>query len=112
LGWAIDTLVSLVSVVGVGAFLGTVRVPFVWYLGWVNFRDFATNVVEQALLKLAKDSVGCPTDIPKGEDDVPDCDERVYGVVKPSSLLSSANSIVGVILALTMPLMGAWVDKM
>lgn len=56
-----------------------------------------------ALVTLANETAGCPAD-PSAE-----CNERVYGI-KPSSLLTTVHTIVGVCAAPLLPLMGAMVD--
>jgi UMF1 family MFS transporter len=56
-----------------------------------------------ALVTLANEAAGCPAD-PSVE-----CNERVYGI-KPSSLLTTVHTIVGVCTAPLLPLMGAMVD--
>ena len=85
-GWAIDSVARSVQLIGAGAFLAT------------------------ALLKLAKESVGCETEIPEGENKPPECNERVYGLFRPSSLLTTYTMIVGVVSAALLPFMGAIVD--
>jgi MFS-type transporter involved in bile tolerance (Atg22 family) len=60
-------------------------------------------------LKLAKDAAGCRVEPPEGETEPPECDARIYGI-RPSSLLSTMTTIVGLISACLMPLCGAIVD--
>ena len=79
-GWALDSVGRSVAFIGSGAFLGT------------------------ALLRLAKESVGCGGDI----DD--ECDGRVWGLIRPSSILTTYTIIVGVLSAATLPMMGAIAD--
>jgi len=55
-----------------------------------------------ALLQSAKEAAGC-------DPDGPSCDATVYGI-RPSSLLTTFSTIVGVISATFLPLMGAVVD--
>ena len=86
LGWALDQLGRSVAFIAAGAFLGS------------------------ALLRLAKQEVGCPTDPPEGSNTVPECHERVYGVFRPSSLLTTYTIVVGVASAIFLPVMGAIVD--
>lgn len=57
--------------------------------------------VSTALLHLAKEAAGCEPD--------DECDGRVYGM-RPSSLLTNIVTVVGIICALTMPLVGAIID--
>jgi UMF1 family MFS transporter len=62
-------------------------------------------------LKLAKDAVGCPLEPPEGGDgDIPECTKKIYGIIRPSSLLSTGSTIVGLLLSCLLPLMGAIVD--
>jgi hypothetical protein len=51
-----------------------------------------------AIINLAKKQAGCETEKPEGELKVPECDARVYGL-KPSSLLTTYGTIVGLISA-------------
>eukprot|EP00934_Nitzschia_sp_Nitz4_P005376 Nitzschia sp. Nitz4//scaffold162_size51285//27330//28991//NITZ4_006971-RA/size51285-processed-gene-0.34-mRNA-1//1//CDS//3329537979//5366//frame0 len=85
LAWALDGIARAVQFIGAGAFLGT------------------------ALIRIAKEAAGCPTEPPEGESVVPECNEKVYGI-KPSSLLTTYTMIVGVASACLLPLMGAIVD--
>jgi len=85
LGWAFDAIGRNVAVVGAGAFLGT------------------------ALLKLAKEAAGCETEPAPGTSDIPECNERVYGI-RPSSLLTTYTMVVGVASSTMLPLMGAILD--
>jgi len=41
-----------------------------------------------AIVHLAKKEAGCPTEIPEGYMEAPECDGRVYGL-RPSSLLTT-----------------------
>jgi MFS-type transporter involved in bile tolerance (Atg22 family) len=85
LGWALDSIARAVQFIGAGAFLGT------------------------ALIRIAKEAAGCPTEPPEGETLVPECDKKVYGI-KPSSLLTTYTMIVGIASACLLPLMGAIID--
>jgi len=85
LGWALDGIGRAVQFIGAGAFLGT------------------------ALIRIAKEAAGCPTEPPEGETVVPECNTKVYGI-KPSSLLTTYTMIVGVASACLLPLMGALID--
>lgn len=88
LGWALDSVGRSVNFIGSASFLGT------------------------ALIKLAKQAAGCPTEpIQDGSNShrIPTCQERVYGI-RPSSLLTTYTIVVGVISAILLPLMGAIVD--
>ena len=62
-----------------------------------------------ALMKMAKDAAGCETEIPEGETKVPECDNKIHGM-KPSSLLSTYATVIGLVAAITMPICGALVD--
>lgn len=85
LGWALDGIARAVQFIAAGAFLGT------------------------ALIRIAKEAAGCPTEPPEGETTIPECNEKVYGI-KPSSLLTTYTMIVGVASACLLPLMGAIID--
>ena len=86
LGWLLDSSGRAVAFIGAGAFLGA------------------------ALIRLAKQEVGCPVDPPPGSNQVPDCNERVFGILRPSSLLTTYTIIVGLVSAAFLPFMGAVVD--
>lgn len=67
-----------------------------------------------ALLRTAKISVGCEvscegSDCPDPAPELADCNEKVFGF-KPSSLLAVMGMIVGLMAAITMPVIGAIVD--
>jgi UMF1 family MFS transporter len=62
-----------------------------------------------ALLKLAKLEAGCEIEAPEGEVKAPECHGKVYGI-KPSSLLTTILTIVGVLSASLLPVVGAIVD--
>lgn len=85
LGWALDSVGRSAAFIGSGAFLGT------------------------ALIQLAKESLGCETEADENGN-VPDCEGRVYGIFRPSSLLTTYTVVVGVISAALLPLIGAMVD--
>jgi len=85
LAWALDGIGRAVQFVGAGAFFGT------------------------ALIRIAKEAAGCATEAPAGETEIPECNEKVYGI-KPSSLLTTYTMIVGVASACVLPLMGALID--
>jgi hypothetical protein len=85
LGWALDSIATTIAFVGAGAFLAT------------------------ALLKIAKDEAGCQIEKLPGESKLPDCNEKIYGL-KPSSLLSTFATVLGLVAAMCMPLVGAVVD--
>jgi MFS-type transporter involved in bile tolerance (Atg22 family) len=85
LGWALDSIATTIAFVGAGAFLAT------------------------ALIKIAKDEAGCQIEKLPGESKLPDCNEKVYGL-KPSSLLSTFATVLGLVAAISMPLAGAIVD--
>lgn len=86
LGWALDTIATTIAFVGAGAFLAT------------------------ALIKIAKDEAGCQIEKLPGETKLPDCNEKVYGL-KPSSLLSTFATVLGLVAAIFMPVVGAIVDS-
>lgn len=85
LAWLLDGVGRTISFVGAGAFFGT------------------------ALLRIAKESLGCATEPLEGETEVPECVGRVLGI-KPSSLLTTYTMVIGVTSATLLPLMGAIVD--
>lgn len=85
LAWALDGIGRAIQFVGAGAFFGT------------------------ALIRIAKEAAGCATEAPEGETEIPECNEKVYGI-KPSSLLTTYTMIVGVASACVLPLMGALID--
>ena len=85
LGWALDVMGRAVTFIAAGAFLST------------------------ALITLAKQAAGCPTEPEPGSTSIPPCDKRVYGI-RPSSLLTTYTIVVGIVSASLMPLMGAIVD--
>jgi UMF1 family MFS transporter len=62
-----------------------------------------------ALLRIAKESLGCATEPLEGETELPECEGRVLGI-KPSSLLTTYTMIIGLTSAALLPLMGAIVD--
>jgi MFS-type transporter involved in bile tolerance (Atg22 family) len=63
---------------------------------------FLPSYVGLALLALASQQAGCTK--------VYDCEKTVYGL-KPSSLLTTVTSVIGVLAALGMPIFGAVVDR-
>ncbi len=85
LGWALDGVARVVSFTAPAVFLSV------------------------AIINLAKREVGCETKIPPGEIKAPECNETVYGI-RPSSLLTTYGTIVGLISACSLPLVGAVVD--
>mmetsp|Transcript_62987 Transcript_62987/g.186036 ORF Transcript_62987/g.186036 Transcript_62987/m.186036 type:complete len:537 (-) Transcript_62987:375-1985(-) len=85
LGWALDGMGRSVSFMGAAVFGGT------------------------ALLHLAKEEAGCETEPPEGETEVPDCDGRVYGI-RPSSLLTTLSTVVALVSAALLPLVGSIID--
>jgi len=86
LGFALDAIGRSVAFVTVAAFLANV------------------------LLRLAKEAAGCQVDPLPGETQVPECKERLYGILRPSSLLTAYSIVVGMFSAALLPLMGAIVD--
>jgi MFS-type transporter involved in bile tolerance (Atg22 family) len=85
LGWALDGIARIVGFIAAAVFLST------------------------AIINLAKKQAGCVTEIPEGEVKAPECDAKVYGI-KPSSLLTTYGTIVGLISAFCLPVVGAIVD--
>ena len=85
LGWALDSVARSVSFIASAVFLGT------------------------ALITLSKEAAGCETAIPPGEDRIPECHNRIYGI-KPSSLLSTYVTTLGILSACTLPIIGAVID--
>jgi MFS-type transporter involved in bile tolerance (Atg22 family) len=80
LGWACDQIGRSCAFIGSGAFLGP------------------------ALLELARMHLGCDPD-----DDSP-CEGRVYGWIRPSSLLTTYTVVVGICSAAFLPFLGALTD--
>jgi hypothetical protein len=58
-----------------------------------------------ALLYLAKSAAGCVVEIPEGETTLPECNKTIHGL-KPSSLITSLSSILGITMALFIPVAG------
>jgi MFS-type transporter involved in bile tolerance (Atg22 family) len=85
LGFAIDGISRIIGFIAAAVFLST------------------------AIINLAKEEAGCITDIPEGEQQSPECNARVYGL-RPSSLLTTYGTIVGLISAFSLPIVGALVD--
>eukprot|EP00591_Stephanopyxis_turris_P011176 CAMPEP_0195517902 /NCGR_PEP_ID=MMETSP0794_2-20130614/11810_1 /TAXON_ID=515487 /ORGANISM="Stephanopyxis turris, Strain CCMP 815" /LENGTH=632 /DNA_ID=CAMNT_0040646779 /DNA_START=140 /DNA_END=2038 /DNA_ORIENTATION=+ len=69
----------------------------------------AAVFVSTSLIRLAEYAAGCATEIPEGETEIPECTNRVYGM-RPSSLITTIQLIVSVIVAILMPLVGAIID--
>ena len=65
----------------------------------------ASVFLSTALIDFAKVTAGCSV----SEED--ECDKRVYGIVKPSSLISIYLVILGFIASFFMPLVGALIDS-
>ena len=63
-----------------------------------------------ALVTFARMEVGCATEIPEGEDRLPECNKKVRGFVKPSSMITTTTSILSLCVAFFTPLFGAIVD--
>ncbi len=85
LGWAFDGISRMVIFSSAAVFLST------------------------ALINLAKRSVGCETEIPEGSNKVPECNEKVYGL-KPSSILTTYGTVLGLIVSVSLPFVGAALD--
>lgn len=85
LGWCLDGVARIVGFIAPAVYLST------------------------AIINLAKLKAGCSIEIPEGEVKAPDCDGRVYGL-KPSSLLTTYATIVGVLSAACLPIVGAVLD--
>ena len=83
--WCIDGIGRAIQFVGAGAFVGV------------------------SLIHIASVNAGCVVEIPEGESRVPVCDERIYGI-KPSSVLTTYNMVIGVGSTLLLPLLGAIID--
>ena len=84
-GWALDSVGRSISFIASAVFVGT------------------------ALLNLAKAAAGCATEIPEGETTLPECDGRIYGI-RPSSILTTYSTVVGVVSSALLPLVGAIID--
>lgn len=85
LGWALDGIARIVGFIAAAVFLST------------------------AIINLAKKEAGCVIEVPEGEVRAPECNAKVYGL-KPSSLLTTYGTIVGLISAFCLPVVGAVVD--
>jgi MFS-type transporter involved in bile tolerance (Atg22 family) len=85
LGWAFDSVGRSSAFIGSGAFLGT------------------------ALLLLAKEAAGCSIERDPVTNEIPECNERIYGI-RPSSLLTTYTLVTGVLSAAMLPLLGAMLD--
>jgi len=85
LGWALDGIGRSVSFIAAAVFVGT------------------------ALLNLAKEAAGCETEIPEGETSLPECNGKVYGI-RPSSLLTTYSTVVGLVSSAMLPLVGSFID--
>jgi len=85
LGWALDGMARMITFITAAVFLST------------------------ALINVAKRSVGCVTEIPEGSNKAPECLERIYGI-RPSSILTTYGTVVGLIVALSLPFVGAVLD--
>jgi MFS-type transporter involved in bile tolerance (Atg22 family) len=62
-----------------------------------------------ALMYFAKLEAGCEVELPDGANELPECNETIYGL-KPSSMITSMASVLSLCMALLTPLMGALVD--
>jgi UMF1 family MFS transporter len=85
LGWLLSNSGHSVYLIGGGAFI----VP--------------------AILRLATEEAGCETEPLEGEVKVPDCHNKVYGM-KPSSLVTTVASVIALVVAVMIPLIGAVID--
>ena len=85
LGWALDGIGRSVSFTAAAVFVGT------------------------ALLNQAKLAAGCETEIPEGETTLPECNGKVYGI-RPSSLLTTYSTVVGLVSSALLPLVGSFID--
>lgn len=69
----------------------------------------ATSVyLSTATVQLAYEAAGCE-DV-NGDKDYSNCDRKLYGTIKPSSLISLFVLILGICSAVIMPLLGAFLD--
>lgn len=65
-----------------------------------------------AFIYLASEQVGCIVSNEDGEDVVEtNCDTLIYGVFKPASLVTNIATIAGIIIAFTLPFVGALLDS-
>lgn len=85
LGWMLSISGQTMGILGVGTFV----VP--------------------ALIHFARLEAGCAVEIPEGETELPECNEKAYGL-KPSSMVTTMTSVLSLVVALLTPLMGAFVD--
>jgi len=65
--------------------------------------------VAPALLYFAKLEAGCEVEAPEGETEVPECNKEVYGM-KPSSFITTLTTVTSLLVACSLPLMGAIID--
>lgn len=63
-----------------------------------------------AIVESAYEEAGCISEIPEGETELPACNNRIYGI-KPSSILSLFITILGIVCAVIMPIIGALLDS-
>eukprot|EP00554_Chaetoceros_debilis_P012169 CAMPEP_0194120384 /NCGR_PEP_ID=MMETSP0150-20130528/43291_1 /TAXON_ID=122233 /ORGANISM="Chaetoceros debilis, Strain MM31A-1" /LENGTH=492 /DNA_ID=CAMNT_0038812485 /DNA_START=15 /DNA_END=1493 /DNA_ORIENTATION=- len=85
LGWALNGAARMIAFVGPGVFLAT------------------------AIINLAKKEAGCVLEIPEGSSNAPECNERIYGL-RPSSFITTYGTVVGLISAVCLPVVGAVLD--
>lgn len=86
LGWAIDTVGRTVMFIATSVYVAT------------------------TIISLAKKEAGCETEIADESSlKVPECDKRIYGM-KPSSLLTTCVTIVSILTAFCLPIVGALID--
>ncbi|CAB9526856.1 Major facilitator superfamily [Seminavis robusta] len=65
--------------------------------------------VVPSLVYFAKKEAGCQVELEEGQDELPPCNETVYGI-KPSSMITTLVSIVSICVALMTPVIGAIID--
>lgn len=72
----------------------------------------ATVFLSTALIFLASEEVGCVEPDPDSGETVivEDCDRRVYGAFRPAALVTNIATIAGVLVALSLPVIGAIMD--
>jgi len=84
-GWALDVIPRGLTLIGNVVFTNT------------------------ALLRLARIAAGCQVDLEEGQIELPECTNTVYGI-RPSSLLTTLMTAIGICSALLMPIVGATID--
>jgi len=85
LGWLLSVSGQTTGILGVGTFM----IPALIYYGRLE--------------------AGCEVEIPEGESELPECNEKAFGL-KPSSMITTMMSVLSLVVAFLTPLLGAFVD--